>query len=67
MAEVERDQLEICRLVCLLGCYYLDEEKELLKGRYLYKGSGRMGGCGSVSVPRNAENLQRLRLSFSQK
>ena len=67
VAEVERDQLEICQLVCWVGCYYLDEEKELLKRRCLYKGSGRMGGCGSVYVPRNAENLQRLRLSFSQK
>ena len=43
-----------------VGCFYLDKEKELFKGRYLYKGSGRMGECGSVYVPRNSENLERL-------
>ena len=52
---------------CQIGRYYTDKEKELLKGRYLYKGSGRMGGCGSVYVSRNADNLERLRVSFSLK
>ena len=52
---------------CQIGRYYTDKEKELLKGRYLYKRSGRMGGCGLVYVSRNADNLERFRVSFSLK
>ena len=61
MDEVEGDQLDICLFLgWVLGVsfvYFLDEVKELSKWRCLYKGSGRLGGFGSVHVPRNPENL----------
>lgn len=55
VAEVEGDQLRFVGLFdeYQVGCFYLDKEKELFKGRYLAKGSGRMGECGSVYVSRN--------------
>lgn len=64
--EVEGAQLDICLLPGLgwgLGVVsYLDEEEELFPWRCLYKASGRMGACGSVHVPKNPDNLARLRL-----
>lgn len=63
--EVEGAQLDICLLPGLgwgLGVVsYLDEVEELFPWRCLDKVSGRMQACGSVHVPKNPDNLERLR------
>lgn len=72
-AEVEGDQLGTCLLACCVlgeGAVYFPGKVKglsLCKWKCLYKGSSRMGGCGSVPVPRNPETLVAQAQGFPQK
>ena len=42
--------------------FFLAKAKDLFERRCVYKGSDRMGGCRSIHVPRNSENLLQPKL-----